>query len=207
MSNMPTKQNFIDAYASEAPWDIGRPQQSFVDAADRVTGNVLDCGCGTGDASLYFAERGLNVTGIDYLDEPIQRAKRKAAERKSNASFFLQDATALDTLPGFAAGKFDTALDSGLFHTFSDTERPRYVGGLKSALKPGGRLLLMCFSEAEPGEFGPRRITKADLESSFADGWTIESISPATFALNPNFKGPPFSPGGPKSWFMIAKRV
>src|SRR3954470_5163997 len=133
MSNIPTKQNFIDAYASEAPWDIGRPQQSFVDAADRVTGNVLDCGCGTGDASLYFAERGLNVTGIDYLEEPINRAKRKATERKSSATFFVQDATAIESLPGFVAGSFDTALDSGLYHTFSDDQRPRYVAGLKSA--------------------------------------------------------------------------
>ena len=62
-------------------------------------------------------------------------------------------------------------------------------------------------SDEEPGEFGPRRISKDDLSKAFADGWIIKSIKPSTFATNPNFKGADFSPGGPKAWFTVARRT
>src|SRR5260370_5740538 len=81
MSTVPDRNTFESAYAGQAPWDIGRPQQAFLDVADRITGSVLDAGCGTGQNALYFARRGHKGTGIDFLQEPIQRAKRKAAHR------------------------------------------------------------------------------------------------------------------------------
>jgi SAM-dependent methyltransferase len=49
--------------------------------ADRITGSILDAGCGTGENALYFAGRGCQVTGIDFLKEPIRRARHKATER------------------------------------------------------------------------------------------------------------------------------
>jgi hypothetical protein len=65
----------------------------------------------------------------------------------------------------------------------------------------------MCFSEAEPGDQGPRRISKSDLQKTFTDGWQIESIEPSVFEINPNFKDAKFTPGGPRSWFVVVKRV
>src|ERR671924_363194 len=81
MTAVPGRTDFEAAYAGQAPWDIGRPQKPFLDVADRVTGSVLDAGCGTGDTALFLAGRGCQVTGIDFLEVPIQRAQRKAAER------------------------------------------------------------------------------------------------------------------------------
>ena len=77
MSELPTKDHFVNAYADKAPWDIGKPQRSFIDAAHRITGAILDAGCGTGENSLFLAQQGRQVTGIDYLDEPIRRASTK----------------------------------------------------------------------------------------------------------------------------------
>ena len=74
------------------PWDITRPQGVFVAAAKRITGAVLDCGCGTGENALYFAAHGRQVLGIDFLDEPIRRARLKANERGVNAKFLVRDA-------------------------------------------------------------------------------------------------------------------
>src|SRR3569623_591011 len=75
---IPTREHFEKAYQGQAPWDVPRPQPVFVQAAAEVTGRVLDSGCGTGENALYFASRGQQVTGIDYLEEPIARARRKA---------------------------------------------------------------------------------------------------------------------------------
>src|SRR5438034_6482069 len=35
-----------------------KPQKAFIDVADRITGSVLDVGCGTGDTALFLASRG-----------------------------------------------------------------------------------------------------------------------------------------------------
>lgn len=209
MTQLPTRQTFTDAYSGEAPWDIGRPQEAFVAVAEQVEGPLLDAGCGTGDAALFFASRGLAVTGIDFLKEPIRRARAKAAARNLAVDFRVQDALTLDQ----SDERFASVIDSGLFHTFSDEDRARYVRGLASVLQSGGRLFLLCFSDAEPGEFGPRRITRQELEAAFADGWQIESMTPHHFEINmkytsnPQFAGATFSPGGPKAWFAIVRRT
>ncbi len=203
MTAVPDRSTFESAYAGQAPWDIGRPQQAILDVADRITGSVLDVGCGTGDNALLFASRGHKVTGIDFLEEPIQRARRKAAERGLSATFLVMDALALKDLPEV----FDSVIDSGLFHVFSDEDRRRYVEGLASVLRPGGRLFLLCFSDEEPGNQGPRRVSKKELHDAFAKGWVIESIEPSRYEVRPDLKDLTFSEGGPRAWFAVIRRV
>ena len=96
---VPDRSTFENIYAGKPPWDIGRPQKALLDVADRITGSVLDAGCGTGENALFFAGRGCKVTGIDFLEEPITRAKQKATERGVPATFLVKDALALKDLP------------------------------------------------------------------------------------------------------------
>jgi 2-polyprenyl-3-methyl-5-hydroxy-6-metoxy-1,4-benzoquinol methylase len=133
---VPDRNTIETAYAEQAPWDIGRPQQVFLNVADQITGTVLDAGCGTGDIALFLARRGRQVTGIDFLAEPIQRAQRKAAERGVSATFLVKDAVALKDW----SERFDYVIDSGLFDVFSDQDRQRYVEGLATVLRPGARM-------------------------------------------------------------------
>jgi 2-polyprenyl-3-methyl-5-hydroxy-6-metoxy-1,4-benzoquinol methylase len=193
---------FETMYAGKAPWDIGKPQKPFVEAADRITGSVLDAGCGTGDTALYLAGRGCRVTGIDFLEEPIRRARQKAAERGLNVTFLVQDALQLSSWKE----QFDNTIDSGLFHVFGDEDRRRYVAALANVVKPGGRLFLLCFSNQEPGTEGPRRVSKKELNDAFARGWSVESIQPVQIEVRPDFKDMNFSPGGPKAWFAVIRR-
>ena len=181
---VPDRSTFENIYAGQPPWEIGRPQKAFIDVADQITGSILDAGCGTGENALFFASRGQKVTGIDFLAEPINRAKQKATERGLTATFLVMDALTLKELPEV----FDNVIDSGLFHVFSDDDRRRYVEGLASVLKPGGRLFLLCFSDEEPGEQGPRRVSRKEIEDAFAEGWVVESIEPSRFEVRPDLK-------------------
>jgi cyclopropane fatty-acyl-phospholipid synthase-like methyltransferase len=101
---------------------------------------------------------------------------------------------------------FDSAIDSGLFHDFSDDDRRRYVEGLASVLKPGGRLFLRCFSDAEPGEQGPRRVTRKEIENAFAQGWVVESVEPSQYEVRSDPDDISFSEGGPRAWFVVGER-
>jgi len=97
--------------------------------------------------------------------------------------------------------------DSGLFHVFSDDDRRRYVEGLATILKPGGKLFLLCFSDAEPGDQGPRRVSRKEIEDAFAEGWAVERIEPLRFEVRPDLKDFTFSEGGPKAWFVVVRRA
>ena len=196
------RATFEDLYAGPAPWDIGKPQRPFVAIADRDTGTVLDAGCATGEHALFFTTRGHRVVGIDFVEEAVRRARRKATERGLAVEFLVKDATAL----GEWGERFASAIDCGLFHCFSDDDRRRYVRGLARVLEPGGRLFLACFSDEEPGMEGPRRVSRRELYDAFADGWEVESIQPARCELNPEFTEVQFSAGGPKAWFAVIRR-
>src|SRR6516225_7985434 len=203
MTTVPDRTTFEAMYAGQAPWDIGKPQKPFLAVADRITGSVLDAGCGTGDTALYFAGRGCQVMGIDFIEEAIRRAQGKAAERGLQVTFLVKDALTLKD----RSERFDNVIDSGLVHVFSDEDRRPYVEGLATVLKPGGRLFLLCFSDEEPGTQGPRRVSKQELHDAFAQGWLIESIEPTRAEVRPDLKDLTFSEGGPKAWFVVVRRA
>jgi SAM-dependent methyltransferase len=178
-----------DSYAGlPPPWDIGRPQPAFVSLAEAgtLTGALLDSGCGTGEHTILAALNGARALGIDISPRAIELARRKAAERGVETSFRVLDALHLDTL----GETFDTIVDSGLFHVFDDAARSRYVTALHAALRPGGHLHLMCFSDRQPGDWGPRRVAEGELRASFGSGWRIESLTPDRFDINPGIGTP-----------------
>ena len=196
------RATFENLYDGPAPWDIGRPQGRFAAIAGRVSGPVLDAGCGTGEHALFFAARGLHVIGIDFVEEAIRRARVKAVERGLAVDFRVEDALTLTDQEERVA----SVLDCGMFHVFSDVDRRRYVQGLARVLEPGGRLFLASFSDEEPGAEGPRRVSRQELCDAFADGWEVESVEQVRCAIHPEFTEVKFSEGGPKVWFAVIRR-
>ena len=175
-----THQTFDERYRSgEAPWEIGRPQPEVVALADSgfFTGRILDIGCGTGENALMLAARGLDVFGIDQVESAVQSARDKAQQRRLSAQFKVHDALKLSDL----ATTYDTVLDSAVFHGFSDEQRPIYAAGIATVLRPGGRMAMICFSDAETREGGPRRVSQAEIRATFANGWAIEDIRPIRY--------------------------
>ena len=202
MSNLRDRSTFETAYSGKAPWDIGKPQGAIAESVDLVISPVLDAGCGTGENALFLAASGHQVTGIDFVDEAIRMARRKATERGLTVEFQVKDAMTLEDWDK----RFATVIDSGLFHVFSDEDRVRYVTGLTHVTKPGGRLLLLCFSDEEPGTQGPRRVSQREIRAAFGDAWTVEEIRARHADVRPDLEGLSFSEGGPKVWSAIIRR-
>jgi len=187
-----------DAYRGQPPWEIGRPQRAFIDleAAGRVGASVLDVGCGTGENALYLAERGHAVWGIDISTVAIERAMVKSHARRLPVVFLAADA-----LEPEAVGRtFETLTDCGCFHTLSDDDRPRYVASMRALTTPGSRIHIMCFSEAEPPGWGPRRVTQAELRATFEVGWQAESVAPVQFETR-------LGPDGARAWLASFERA
>jgi cyclopropane fatty-acyl-phospholipid synthase-like methyltransferase len=185
---------------SRPPWDIGRPQPAFVRLADAglLSGRVLDAGCGSGEHALLAAARGADAVGVDVSPRAIEQARRKAGERGLTVRFEVADALSLGEL-GLT---FDTVIDSGLFHVFDDADRARYVTSLASVLPPGGTCYLMCFSDRQPGAFGPRRVRQQELRTAFSDGWAVTAIVAEAFEVNPGFGAP-----AAQAWLATIRRI
>ncbi len=178
-----------DAYRATPPWDIGRPQPVFVELAKKgemEPGRVIDIGCGTGENAILLAESGYTVTGVDAAPIAIDTARAKAKARNVTVEFHIRNALNLN----LGQSRFDNAIDSGLFHTFYDNERPVYAKEVAKSLREGGKYFMMCFSENEPTDWGgPRRVSRAEIQNTFSPLFQINYIHDALFATRIHDKG------------------
>lgn len=199
-SHSPYPRGPDDLYISPPPWDIGRPQPAFLALAEAgaIRGRVLDVGCGTGEHVLMCAGFGLDATGVDLASAALRAATDKARQRGRTARFLLQDARKLTDL----GESFDTVLDCGLFHIVTDEDRTAYVDSIRSAMQPGGRYFILCFSDRQSGEGWPRvhRVRREEIAASFADGWRIDSIDASTIDITTD-------PAGVRAWLVALTRT
>lgn len=187
-----------DLYASKPPWDIDRPQPAFLALAQagRLRGRVLDIGCGTGEHAMMAAKLGHEAVGVDQSADALRLAEAKAQDRRLDVRFIRHDACELGDL----GETFDTVLDSGLFHIFAGDARAAYVGSLRTAISVGGRYFMLGFSDAQPGSWGPHRLTREEIVAAFSDGWQVDSVEPAVIDITPD-------PNGVAAWLVAVTRT
>jgi ubiquinone/menaquinone biosynthesis C-methylase UbiE len=111
--------------------------------ADRV----LDVACGSGSATMAFAERCKSVVGLDVVDEPLARARVTAAERGlGNATFTLGE---VERVP-FAEGAFTGAICRFSFHHFVNPHR--VFSEMARIIAPGGWMVISDMTSSEDPE-------------------------------------------------------
>lgn len=159
-------------------------------------GRLLDVGCGTGEHALLAAELRLEATGLDSSPRAIAIAREKAGRRGLHVHVVVGDALDL----GWLGEQFDTVVDSGLFHVFGDDQRAEYVQNLGLVTSPGGHLLLLCFSDQMPGDFGPRRVTERELRTCFAEGWSVYLLERSRMQVRS-------APEGADAWLAVLTRA
>ncbi|MGO4443506.1 class I SAM-dependent methyltransferase [Mycobacterium sp. 2YAF39] len=177
MDSTPTFSRFDDAYKTRsAPWVIGEPQPAIVDLerAGQVHGSVLDAGCGTGEHTILLTRLGYDVLGVDAAPTAIDQARENAADKGVDVRFEVADALNLGTEP-----RYDTIVDSALFHIFDDSDRPRYVASLHAVCRPGALVHVLALSDKGRG-FGPE-VSESVIREAFGDGWELESLDEATY--------------------------
>lgn len=104
---------------------------------------VLDVGCANGYSSVHYAQRGVDLVGIDYVPEMIASANERRdalpAELRERVEFHVGDATALD----FGDGEFDAVISTRVVINLGAWDAQRTaLAELVRVLRPGGILLL-----------------------------------------------------------------
>lgn len=135
---------------NKAPWDTGVPRPHLVELVDvgRIKPDaglsVLDLGCGTGNESVYLAEHGFDVSGVDYTPVAVERARESAKAAKVNGScrFVVGDVTA--PIPGIT-GTYDIILDFGALDDMVGEKRQAMVDTIHHYSHQGSIFVLWCF--------------------------------------------------------------
>jgi SAM-dependent methyltransferase len=162
------------------PWDghaLGQSLRDLVEGTDATSalaaGSALDVGCGTGDSSIYLAQHGWKVIGVDFVPKALDKARAKAGAAGVPVVFVHADVTHLSRA-GIDA-KFQLIVDNGCLHGMSDGDRDLYVQEITAAAAPDARLLIAA---APPG--GPVRLLgldQAEVERRFTPRWTLVSAA------------------------------
>jgi SAM-dependent methyltransferase len=151
------------------PWD-GHPIADHLRALveELPAGKALDLGCGTGDSSIYLAQHGWTVTGVDFVPRALDKARAKADAAKASVDFVNADVTRLSQEN--IGTDFQVIVDNGCLHNMSDADRDAYVREVSAVAAPGARLLIVAFQPG--GRFGVRGVQPTEMERRFTADWT-----------------------------------
>lgn len=177
MDHTPTLARFDQFYKHQTPpWVIGEPQPAIFALAEagQIAGRVLDIGCGTGEHTIMLARAGYRVLGVDGAPTAVEQARRNAIAQGVDARFEVANALALGASP-----RYDTVVDSALFHVFDDADRAAYVTSLRTATRVGSVVHVLALSDAGRG-FGPQ-VSEATIRDAFGAGWQIEELGVTSY--------------------------
>ncbi len=146
------------------------PNTFLIEQAHRLRPGMraLALGDGEGRNGVWLAEQGCVVTSLDWSATGMARAAALAAERGVTVETVVADASLWD----WPEAVFDVV--AWVFVHLPPGDRAAVAAGVRRALKPGGLLVLECFSPAQEGQRsgGPRMpellLTRGIVEAAFA---------------------------------------
>jgi SAM-dependent methyltransferase len=197
---MPAEERFRKRYAAgDTPWDIGKPDNNLIQTVTTMAigpCKALDIGCGTGDNSIWLAQKNFQVTGVDISEIAIEKAREKAADAKVKCTFIVIDflTNKIDGAP------FGFAFDRGCFHSLnSDEERQSFAENVAAHLEKDGLWLSLLGNADEQRQGpGPPRWTARDIVNSAEPSFEILSLVSGYLGSN--------RPNPPRAWVCLMRK-
>lgn len=162
------------------PWEQGPRDElvHLVESGQIRPCRAIDLGCGTGSNTIYLAQHGFDVTGVDYASAAIAKARRRAATVGARALFVVDDLTG----PHALSGTFDFLMDYGTFDDLTPAARERYVDILLALSHAGSQYLLWCFEYRMRWwehiiPFFPPPLASGEAQRRFGRHFTIQQIA------------------------------
>ena len=195
---MAEEMTFAEKYAKgETPWDSGKPSAELVRLLDagKLTGKtVLEIGCGTGTNAIELARRGFQVVAVDFVDEAIRTARKKARQAKLNVDFRVADAVKDDL-----GGPYDILFDRGTYHCLREENLKGFQDVVKRVTRSGSWWLSLAGNAKEKMDPGPPVVSEQEIRAELGPLFDIVDLREFRFESNQS----DFRPLG---WSILLRR-
>jgi SAM-dependent methyltransferase len=154
------------------PWDTGRPSSELQRVISRKTiqpCRALELGCGTGTNSVWLAQQGFEVTGIDLAPLAVEQAGKRAHSAGVKVHFVVADVLELPSLDG----PFAFFFDRGCYHAVRRSAPQQYAPAVAQQLVSGGRGLVLAGNAREPHDPGPPVVTEEEIREELGLAFQI----------------------------------
>src|SRR5215212_8494889 len=169
-----------EGHPERLPWHQDAPPKILVSAVAAVgRGRALDVGCGAGVFSVWLAEQGMDVTGLDLFPEAIAMGEARAKEHGVQVRFIAGDLFTFEP-----AQPFDLVFDSGCLHALVGGSVDAYKRQLLRWLAPRGEYVLGHWGKRHALDWrpiGPRRRSEKTIERIFTPELKVIETEVADF--------------------------
>jgi len=159
------------------PWERRDVEDSWKAVFERpdapAPGRALDVGCGSGRDAVYLAQRGWHVTAVDFVDEALANAKRRAAEAGVEVQWVKADVARLGEI-GLEPG-YTLLYDFGCIHGLPDDARRGAAAGLTELAAPLATLLLGAFKRGRRLLL-PTGMDQEEVVALLSDPWELQEV-------------------------------
>jgi len=166
---------------SQLPWyspDLDEDVEAALATHAPGQVKILDLGTGPATQAVQLAKRGHDVVATDISETAVRKGRALAKDVGVRIDFRVDNI--LDSTLGDAL--VDVIMDRGTFHVLPPEARPVYVRQVRRILRPGGLLFLKTFSDKEPRDEGPYRLSPGELRAYFKEGFDALSIEDTVFS-------------------------
>jgi SAM-dependent methyltransferase len=171
-----------------APWEWRDVQETWRPILDNAgglePGLALNVGCGSGRDAVYLANRGWRVTAVDFSEEALATAKRRATEEGAQVEWVQGDVGRLDRLelePGY-----NLIYDFGCIQGLGDRSRQGAAAGVSRLAAPGTSLLIFALKAGRHIVLR-RGMDQADVLALLGGMWDLEQAQPMASDPMPAF--------------------
>jgi ubiquinone/menaquinone biosynthesis C-methylase UbiE len=132
-------------------------------------GKLLDLGCGPGNDSALFVERGFEVVGVDFSEKMIAEARKRVAQ----ATFICSDFRKMN----FDGDEFDAVWSVGSLHHLAKTDLPEVFQRLRRCMKPDGFMFISVQSGEGEAIIAREQIGVGQVTRKFWSYWQPEDFA------------------------------
>ena len=169
------RQQWNERYAAQPVlWQVDPGPFLGGELGDRAPGRALDLGAGEGRTAVWLAERGWEVTAVDFSDVALEKGRQRVEALAPAGSVEWICADLVDFEP--AGGPYDLVLL--LFIHLPPADRRRLLRAAAATLVPGGTVLVVGYdtthvSTSQQGGGPKNRFSPDDIVADL-DGLRIE---------------------------------
>lgn len=189
-------QRYVDG---ELPWDSGKPDlhlRRVIEDYRIKPAKALEIGCGTGTNSIWLAEQGFEMTGLDISKNAVAKAEKKVVAAGVNCNFLVGDFL-VDQVPD---SPFEFVYDRGCLHVFdSDEDRSRFASRVADLLTAEGIWhSLVGSTDGPPRDTGPPRRSAIEITKAVEPHFEILELRSELFDRKRKTQA--------RAWVLVARR-